>query len=154
MSSSEVRGSGYGGSYGDQRRATRLAIAGERERETRGRVSEDERGTWGSRGIPGRLQDVGKSRRWPACGRGRRPRAPRPPGGRRTTTGKASQLGRARWARPAQVRPRWVSLSLFLICFLFYFFLQLLGFIKNTKTFSKILKIIVGLFGLYLTVLA
>ena len=59
-------------------------------------------------------------------------------------TGKASRLGRARWAGPAQVRPRWVSLSLFLICFCFLFFLQLLGFIKNTKMFPKILKIVVG----------
>ena len=68
----------------------------ERVRETRGSVREDERGTWGSRGIPGRLQGVGGSRRWPACGRGCRPRAPRPSGARRTTTGSASRLGRAR----------------------------------------------------------
>ena len=69
----------------------------ERMRETRGRMREDERETWGSRGTSGRLPGVGGSRRWPACGRGRRPRAPRPSGARRTTTGEASQLGRARW---------------------------------------------------------
>ena len=36
-----------------------------------------------------------------------------------------------------------LSLS-FLNCFLFSNFLQLLGFIKNTKTFPEILKIIIG----------
>ena len=40
-----------------------------------------------------------------------------------------------------------LSLS-FLICFSFSIFLQLLGFIKNTKTFPEILKIIVGSVGI------
>ena len=91
----------------------------QRVRETRGRVREDERGRGGRRGIPGRLQGVGGSRRWPACARGRRPHAPRPPGERRTTTGKASRLGRARWAGPEQARPRWLPSLFFLICLCF-----------------------------------
>ena len=55
MSLSERRGDGCGGNYGDRRRGTRSAIAGEGEGDE-GRVSEDERGTWGSRGTPRRLQ--------------------------------------------------------------------------------------------------
>ena len=97
----------------------------ERVRETRGRVSEDERGTWGSCGIPGRLQDVGRSRRWPACGRGRRPRAPRPPGGRWMTTGKP--VG---WAEPggwaSTGKAQVASLSLF------YFYLFLFFYLTTT----------------------
>ena len=48
----------------------------ERERETRGRVSEDERETWGSRGVLWASPGVGRSRRWPA--RGRRAASTRP----------------------------------------------------------------------------
>jgi len=69
-----------------------------RERSTV-RVREGERGTWGRRGTPRRLQGVGRSRRWPACGCGRRPRASRPPGERRRTT------GRSQWAGPSWARP-------------------------------------------------
>ena len=116
---SEGRGGGSGVVYAnggeEHARASR-----ERVRETRGRVSEDERGMWGSRGIPGRLQDVGSSRRWPACGRGRRPRAPRPSGGRRTTTGSQSagpsQVG---WASTGKAQV--ASLSLFFYLFLFFY---------------------------------
>ena len=41
----------------------------ERERETRGGVSEDERETWGSRGVLWASPGVGRSRRWPVHGR-------------------------------------------------------------------------------------
>ena len=50
-----------------------------------------------------------------------------------------SQVG---WASTGKAQV--VSLSLFFDLFMFSIFLQLLGFIQNTKTFPKILKIIVG----------
>ena len=57
--------------------------------------------------------------------------------------GQSAGMSQVGW--PAQVRPRWASPSLpFSDLFSFSIFLQLLGFIKNTKTFPKILKIIVG----------
>jgi hypothetical protein len=46
------------------------------------------------------------------------------------------------WAGQVSGPGEFPSLSVF--CFCFSIFLQLLSFIKNTKTFSKILKIIVG----------
>ena len=67
----------------------------ERMRETRGRVREDERETWGSRGVLRASPGVGRSRRWPA--HGRRAASTRPclleRGGRRLT----KPIG---WAEP------------------------------------------------------
>ena len=74
------------------------------------------------------------------------PRA-RPPGKEEDDRGRAVGLGQqvgCLLGRPGKW-PRYNSLSPFYYCFLFL--LQLLGFIKNTKTFPKILQIIVGSVG-------
>ena len=96
MGSSDGRGDVSGGDYGDRQRGTRSAVAGESEGDERG-VREDERGR-GGRVAP---LDVSRRQRkqevaspWPARGE----HAPLPPGARRTMTGEASRLGRARWA--------------------------------------------------------
>ena len=96
MGSSEGRGGVCGGNYGDRRRGTCSAVTGEREgdEEESERVREGDVGVaWHFRASPGRRrkQEVAD------VSRGRRPRAPRPSGARRTTTGSASRLGRARW---------------------------------------------------------
>ena len=53
---SERRGGDGERDYGGETATSSSAMVRERVRETRGRVREDERGAWGSRGIPGRLQ--------------------------------------------------------------------------------------------------
>ena len=113
---------------------------GENQRRERGmgRVGRVRGEREGVRGTRRRSRGVGRSRRWPTCGRGRWPRDPRPSGARRTTTGRASQLGRARWAGPAQVRPRWASLSLsFSDCFLFLLNCNCWALLKILKRFQK-----------------
>ena len=117
----------------------------ERVREMRGRVREEERGTWGSAWqpwtSPGRRQKQEVAGVWP-----------RAPATRSSSSwreedddwqGQSAGPSQVGWASTGKAQVGF-PLSLFLICFCFLFFLQLLGFIKNTKMFPKILKIIVG----------
>ena len=123
----------------------RARTSRERVREMRGRVREDERVTWGSAWhpwtSPGRRQKQEVAGVWP-----------RAPATRSSSSwreeeddwqGQSAGPSLVGWASTGEAQV--VSLSLFFwFVSVFYFFLQLLGFIKNTKMFPKILKIIVG----------
>ena len=112
MGSSEGRGSGYGGSYGDRWRGTRSAVAGERE----GDEGESERVREGDVGVAWHFRASPRHRRKQEVA-GVWPRAP--------ATRSASfwreedddwqrrQAGPSQVAGPAQVRPRWALFSLF-----------------------------------------
>ena len=122
MTGQRMDGSGCGGAC--QRRQLRSAGRwGESQRggEATGRVGRKRGRRGGRRGTRRRLQGVGGSRRWPACGRGRRPRAPRPPGERRRTTGISQWTGPSRvgwWAAPGKCL---FFLSFFVFLFIYYF---------------------------------
>ena len=86
---------------------------GERERSRGGNEHGGEReGSRGARGVSGDVQGEAASRRWPACGRGRRPRASRPPSERRRTTGRSRWTGPSWWARWVAPGKSLFSLSL------------------------------------------
>ena len=95
---------------------------------------ERSRGPGGLRGTRRRRPGVGRSRRWPACGCGRRPRASRPPGERRRMTGSGQWAGPS-WARPG----RQVSsfLSPFSVFYLFYYFCNFRALLKMPGHFQK-----------------
>ena len=137
------RGEHGGHGYGGWQRRTCSGCTRERAEEEE-RARESERGARGVRGISG----ASGEKRQAGGGRG---------AWARTAATRLSSYWREvgddwqrRWAGPARWAAYWavqvsqVSLSLSLFCFLFSIFLQLCGFIKNTKTFPKILKIVVG----------
>ena len=111
LGSSEGRGSGSGGNYGDRRRGTRSAIAGESEGDEGGRVREDERGRGGrvaSLDVSMRRQKQEVAGVWP-----------RAPATRSASfwceeddDWQGQSVGPSQVGWPAQVRPRWASLSL------------------------------------------
>ena len=131
-------GHGYGDDDGELRS---VVCAGGKQRRERG--PGEERGGAGGEGEcvapSGASSGEQVSRRWPECARARRTHALLPTGRRLKTV--AAAVGWDAGVGPAGL-PGTFSLSL--LVFVFYFFLQLCGFIKNTKTFPKILKIIVG----------
>ena len=132
-----VDGGGCGGAC--RRRRLRSAGNGERAREgeraTR-RVGRMRGGRGGVRGTRRRVRGVGGSRRWPACGRGRRPRASRPPGERRRTTGSSQWTGPSWWARWAAPGKYLFSLS-FSVFHLFYYFCNFRALLKMPGHFQK-----------------